>query len=124
MGAAGPAPFPLSRSVWYASGMIDSTINTREKIFQWLLDLLERSADSWDSSQRTFLDSLLDGEEGTKTLVQMAVATTRFRVSGLKPEDLGTLHAMHEAMEEFWNDPCPETYEDLLAAGQSLNTDS
>jgi hypothetical protein len=54
----------------------------------------------------------------------MAVATARLRASGLKPEDLGALHAMHEAMEGFWNDPCPETYEDLHAAGQSLNTDS
>jgi hypothetical protein len=104
--------------------MIDSRLATREKILQWLLDLLERSADSWNPSQRAFLNSLLEGEEGTKTLVQMAVATARLRASGLKPEDLGALHAMHEAMEGFWNDPCPETYEDLHAAGQSLNTDS
>ena len=104
--------------------MIDPGIATREKLFQWLLDLLERSADSWNPSQRAFLDSLLDGDEGTKTLVQMAVATTRLRASGLKPEELGALHTMHEAMEEFWNDPCPETYEDLLAAGQSLDTES
>jgi len=102
----------------------DSGFAAREKIFQWLVDSLGRSADSWDPSQRAFLDSLLDGEEGTKTLVQMAVATTRLRASGLKPAELGALHAMQEAMEEFWNDPCPETYEDLLAAGQSLNTDS
>jgi len=104
--------------------MMDFASSTREKIFQWLLDSLGRSADSWDPSQRAFLDSLLDGEEGTKTLVQMVVATARLRASGLKPEELGALQAMHEALEEFWNDPCPETYEDLLAAGESLNTDS
>ena len=114
----------LPGSVWYASTMTDSGLAGREQIFLWLVDSLGRSPDSWDPSQRAFLDSLLDGEEGTKTLVQMAVATTRLRTSGLQPEELGTLRAMHEAMEEFWNDPCPETYEDLLSVGQSLNTDS
>jgi len=104
--------------------MSTSRSASREKIFLWLLDLLERSAGSWNRSQRAFLDSLLEGEEGTKTLVQMAVATTHLRASGLKPEELGTLHGVHQAMEEFWNDPCPETYEDLLAAGQSLKKES
>ena len=104
--------------------MIDSRLATREKILQWLLDLLERSADSWNPSQRAFLNSLLEGEEGTKTLVQMAVATARLRASGLKPEDLGALHAMHEAMEGFWNDPCPGTYKNLHTAGKFLDSDS
>lgn len=110
--------------MWYASSIMDSGFTTREKIFQWLVDSLGRSAGSWDPSQRAFIDSLLDGEEGTKTLVQMAVATARLRASGLKPEELGDLHTMQEAMEEFWNDPCHATYVDLLAAGQSLKTDS
>jgi hypothetical protein len=104
--------------------MSDSRTATHDKIFQWLLDSLGRSASSWSPSQRAFLDSLLEGEEGTKTLVQMAVATARLRASGLKPEELGALHGMHEAMEEFWNDPCPETYEGLLTAGQSLDNES
>ncbi len=118
-------PFSAARgSVWYAAFMTDPREAARRKIFQWLLDSLGRSAGSWNQSQQAFLDSLLDGEEGTKTLVQMAVATTHLRASGLKPAELGPLHGMHQAMERFWDDPCPETYEELLSAGQSLNTES
>jgi len=104
--------------------MSDSGLGTRKRIFQWLLVVLGRSAGSWNPSQRAFINSLIEGDEGTKTLVQMAVATARLRDSGLKPEELGALWAMHEAIADFWNDPCPGTYKNLHTAGKFLDSDS
>jgi hypothetical protein len=89
-----------------------------------MTDLLGLSVEAWDRSQQDFIASLLEGEEGTKTLAQLAVATARLRASGLNPKEMGTLHGVHLAMEAFWKDPSSETYEELHAAGQSLNTDS
>jgi len=125
-GSAPPGAVPDTRpaSVWYPPAMSSPGPASREKIFQWLLTLLDRSADSWSPSQRAFLLSLLEGEEGTKTLVQMAVTTARLRASGLKPEELGPLWAMHQAIADFWDDPSPETYRNLHTAGRFLDSDS
>jgi hypothetical protein len=92
----------------------------RERLLAWLLDLLERPAGSWDAGQVEFLHSLLEGQEGTKTLAELAVTSARIRRSGIRSEDLGQLQAIHAALEEFWNDPCAETYENLRAAGRTL----
>jgi hypothetical protein len=104
--------------------MSDSGISAHEKLLKWMMDLLGRSPESWDRDQRDFVDSLLEGQEGTKTLAQLAVATAHLRASGLNPEEMGSLRPVHEAMEAFWNDPSPETYEFLHTAGKSLNADS
>ena len=102
----------------------DSGAEAREKLLRWILELLDRDDRSWDASQLDFLDSLLRGHEGTKTLAELAVTCARIRGSGLKPEELGPLREMHEAIEGFWNDPCSETYENLGTVGRSLDTES
>lgn len=102
----------------------DPGASARQKLLQWIQDLLERNDASWSSGQREFLDSLLRGQEGTKTLAELAVTSARIRGSGLLPEELGALREMHEAIEAFWNNPGPETYENLRTVGQSLETES
>ena len=102
----------------------DPGASARQKLLQWILDLLEMNDSSWNSGQREFLDSLLRGQEGTKTLAELAVTSARIRGSGLQPEELGALREMHEAIEAFWNNPGPETYENLRTVGQSLETES
>jgi len=104
--------------------MKDSGAAAREKLLQWLLDLLDRSSGSWSRTQRAFLESLLDGQEGTKTLAELAVTSVRIRASGLKPDEMGRLRPIQEAIEAFWNNPSAETYEDLRNAGRSLDADA
>ncbi|MCI0657351.1 MAG: hypothetical protein L0170_09810 [Acidobacteria bacterium] len=96
----------------------------RQKLLQWIQDLLGLKESSWTPPQLDFLDSLLQGQEGTKTLAELAVTSARIRDSGLKPEELGALRDMHEAIEAFWNNPGAETYENLRTVGQSLETDT
>jgi len=102
----------------------DPGAGARKKLLQWIQDLLELSETSWNPNQKEFLDSLLQGQEGTKTLAELAVTSARIRGSGLGPEELGALRAMHEAIEAFWNNPGAETYENLRTVGQSLETES
>jgi hypothetical protein len=99
-------------------------LGTRDKLIDWLSELLGRPGGSWSVSQRAFLDSLLEGDEGTKTLAELAVATARIRASGLQAAQMGRLRDVHEAIEEFWNNPSAETYEELHATGKILNSDS
>ena len=102
----------------------ESAAAARLKLLQWIQALLEFDDGAWDPRQKSFLDSLLQGQEGTKTLAELAVTSARIRVSGLKPEELGALREMHEAIEAFWNNPCSETYVNLRTVGQSLDSDS
>ena len=95
----------------------------RHKLLLWIQDLLELKDATWTAPQLVFLDSLLQGQEGTKTLAELAVTSARIRGSGLKPEELGALREMHEAIELFWNNPSHETYENLRTVGQSLESD-
>ncbi len=104
--------------------MSDPGLPVREKLFQWLLDVLGRSPDSWNRSQRAFIESLLKGEEGTKTVAQLAVATANLRASGLAPQAMGPLLPVREAMEAFWNNPSARTYQELHAVGKSLDSES
>jgi hypothetical protein len=104
--------------------MSDSSAPARERLLEWMLDLLDRSPEGWDPSQRAFINSLMEGQEGTKTLAQLAVATAHLRASGLDPKEMGSLRPILEAMESFWSDPSSETFEFLHLAGKSLNTDS
>lgn len=99
----------------------DSVLATRELLLEWIRDLLGRDAGCWDPGQVAFLDSLLMGQEGTKTLAELAVTSARIRASGLQAEELGALREMHDAIETFWDNPCPETYENLRTVGQSLD---
>ena len=104
--------------------MKDAVSEARERLVRWILDLLDRSESSWSRAQRDFIHSLLEGHEGTKTLAELAITCARIHASGLKPAELGQLREMHEAIEEFWNNPCAETYEQLRTAGEALDTDS
>jgi hypothetical protein len=104
--------------------MKDAVREARERLIRWILDLLGRSESSWDPAQRRFIHSLLEGQEGTKTLAELAITCARIHASGLKPGELGSLRPMHEAIEEFWNNPCAETYEQLRTAGEALDSDS
>jgi hypothetical protein len=104
--------------------MPDAGSEARDTLLRWIQTLLERGESSWQESQRDFLESLLMGQEGAKTLAELAVTSARIKASGLKPEDLGALREMHEAIEVFWNNPSPETYENLRTVGRSLETDT
>ena len=106
------------------SGGQDAGAEARETLLRWIEALLERPEASWQGSQREFLESLLMGQEGAKTLAELAVTSARIKASGLKHEDLGSLREIHEAIEVFWNNPCSETYENLRTVGRSLDTDS
>jgi len=102
----------------------DGGAEARAILMRWIEALLERPESSWHGAHREFLDSLLMGHEGAKTLAELAVTSARIKASGLKHEDLGSLREIHEAIEVFWNNPCPETYENLRTIGRSLETDS
>ena len=102
----------------------DAGADARNTLLHWIETLLERGESSWREPQRDFLESLLMGQEGAKTLAELAVTSARIKASGLKPEDLGALREIHEAIEVFWNNPCPETYENLRTVGRSLETDT
>jgi hypothetical protein len=104
--------------------MSDPGVSAREKLLEWILDLLNRPAEGWDRAQWRFISSLLEGQEGTKTLAQLAVATSHLRSSGIDPKEMGSLRPVLEAMEAFWKNPSVETYESLHHAGKSLDPDS
>jgi hypothetical protein len=104
--------------------MNESGLSAREMLVRWILDLLGRSAGGWNRSQWEFIGSLLDGQEGTKTLAQLAVATSHLRSSGLDPKEMGSLRPVLEAMEAFWSNPSGETYDSLHHAGKSLDPDT
>ena len=104
--------------------MNDHGAEARDRLLRWMQALLDLPESAWEGPQREFLDSLLMGQEGTKTLAELAVTSARIRASGLKPEELGSLRQMHEAIETFWNNPCSETYEDLRTIGRTLDYDS
>ena len=102
----------------------DAGAGAREVLLEWIRDLIGREDGCWSGEQRAFLDSLLRGQEGTKTLAELAVTSARIRASGLQPEELGALREMHDAIELFWNNPCHESYENLRTVGQSLDPKS
>ena len=102
----------------------DPSTATRRLLLDWIRALLELEEGTWDREQLEFLDSLLQGQEGTKTLAELAVTSARIRSSGLKLEELGALREMHEAIEAFWNNPCSETYVNLRTVGQTLDMGS
>ena len=104
--------------------MNDPALAAREKLLEWILAVLERPAGKWSRKQVAFLHSLLDGQEGTKTLAELAVTSARIRASGLVGSELGLLESVHRAIEAFWNNPGPGTYEKLRAAGRQLNSAS
>ena len=99
----------------------DAGAAARRKLLEWIRALLELDENAWNPAQVEFLDSLLQGHEGTKTLAELAVTSARIRTSGLKLEELGALREMHEAIEAFWSNPCSETYVNLRTVGQSLD---
>ena len=102
--------------------MSDPGIQARALLIQWLLTLLDRPERPWNGAQLAFLDSLLQDEEGAKTLAELAVTRTRIKASGLGPEQVGGLDTFASAIEAFWEDPSLETYEMLRTAGRSLET--
>ena|SRR5437867_2286735 len=102
--------------------MKDPTAGVHEQLIEWLLDLLNRPERPWSQAQRSFLDSLLEGQEGTKTLAELAVTCVRIRTSGLNTEEMGQLRTIASAIETFWGNPCTETYENLSVAARSLDT--
>jgi len=100
--------------------MNDPGMQARERLIQWLLTSLDRRERPWTGVQLGFLDSLLQDEEGAKTLAELAVTRTRIRASRLGPDQVSGLDTFASAMEAFWEDPSLETYEMLRTAGRSL----
>jgi hypothetical protein len=104
--------------------MTDPVVAAREKLLEWIRSVLERPVGGWNRRQVAFLHSLLEGQEGTKTLAELAVTSARIRASGLQGPELGLLQSVHQAIEAFWNNPGPGTYEKLRAAGRKLHSES
>ena len=102
--------------------MSDPGTQARALLIEWLLTLLNRPERPWTGAQLAFLDSLLQDEEGAKTLAELAVTRTRIRASRLGPHWVSALDAFASAMEAFWEDPSLESYEMLRTAGRSLET--
>lgn len=100
--------------------MSDPGIQARVLLIQWLLTLLDRPERPWTGAQLAFLDSLLQDEEGAKTLAELAVTRTRIRASWLGPHQISGLDTFASAMEAFWEDPSLATYALLRTAGRSL----
>ena len=102
--------------------MSDPGTQARALLIEWLLTLLNRPERPWTGAQLAFLDSLLQDEEGAKTLAELAVTRTRFRATRLGPHRVSALDTFASAMEAFWEDPSLESYEMLRTAGRSLET--
>ena len=90
--------------------------SSRHPLLDWLLQALGRRNDSWNRKQIDFLESVLHTEEGARVLGSLVVTTLRLRQSAFKPDEMGTLSTIHPAIEAFWNDPSPRTFQDLRIA--------
>lgn len=96
--------------------MSSATGPGQDPLLAWLARSLGREAQPWDATQVSFLESLLEREEGPRVLASLVVTTLRLRQSAFKPDQLGTLGNILPAIEAFWDDPTPRTFADLRIA--------
>ena len=85
-------------------------------LLHWILEALGRSPSSWSAEQTAFIHALLEREEGTRVLSSLVVTTLRLRKSSLPPEKDGPLSSVLPSIEAFWNDPSPQTFQELRIA--------
>jgi hypothetical protein len=98
-----------------AGERVDRTVSPHPLI-DWILQALERPDGSWDAQQTAFLDSVLNTQEGARLLGSLVVTTLRLRKSAFQPEQLGRFSTLLPAIEAFWSNPSPQTFQDLRIA--------
>ena len=89
---------------------------SRHPLIDWILEALDLPVNSWDSHQIAFLDSVLDTQEGPRVLGSLVVTTLRLRQSAFKSEQMGHFSTILPAIEAFWSNPSPQTFQDLRIA--------
>jgi hypothetical protein len=94
---------------------VDRTLS-RHPLIDWIIEALELPPQSWDSRQIAFLDSVLHTEEGARVLGSLVVTTLRMRKSAFKSDQLGHFTTIQPAIEAFWNNPSPQTFQELRIA--------
>ena len=77
---------------------------------------MELPGGTWDSRQTSFLNSVLHTEEGARVLGSLVATTLRLRQSAFKPEQMGHFSTILPAIEAFWSNPSPQTFQDLRIA--------
>jgi len=94
---------------------VDRTVS-RHPLIDWILGALELPGGTWDSRQISFLDSVLNTQEGARVLGSLVVTTLRLRQSAFKPDQMGHFSTILPAIEAFWSNPSPQTFQDLRIA--------
>jgi hypothetical protein len=89
---------------------------SRHPLIDWILEALERPGDSWDMRQLSFLDSVLHTQDGARVLGSLVVTTLRLRTSAFQPDQMGHFSTLLPAIEAFWSDPSPQTFQELRIA--------
>jgi len=94
---------------------MDKTLS-QNPLIGWILEALDLPAHTWDARQIAFLDSVLHTEEGARVLGSLVVTTLRLRRSAFKPDQMGHFTTIQPAIEAFWSNPSPQTFQDLRIA--------
>jgi|RhiMetdeSRZDD1v2_1073273.scaffolds.fasta_scaffold526806_2 hypothetical protein len=85
-------------------------------LLSWIRRALQREDHPWSEEQRSFLESVLATEEGSRALAALVATTLRLRGTSLKPDLKGPLATILPSIEAFWNDPNRQTYQELRVA--------
>ena len=96
--------------------MISNQTLSQRALLEWILTALNRPGDCWNHEQMTFVDSVLQTQEGPRVLGSLVMTTLRLRQSAFKPEQLGHFTTILPAIEAFWNNPSAKTFADLRIA--------
>lgn len=89
---------------------------SRHPLIDWIQEALDLPGDTWDSTQLAFLESVLHTQEGPRVLGSLVVTTLRLRQSAFKSDQMGHFTTILPAIEAFWSNPSPQTFQDLRIA--------
>jgi hypothetical protein len=95
--------------------MSDPT-RTQGALLEWITGALGLGSDAWSPEQLSFVQSVLETQEGPRVLGSLVVTTLRLRQSAFKPEQMGHFTTILPAIEAFWSNPSPKTFADLRIA--------
>lgn len=93
----------------------DGTVS-KHPLLEWILRAIERPNNSWNAEQSAFVESVLNTQEGPRVLGSLVVTTLRLRQSAFKPDQMGHFTTILPAIEAFWSNPSPQTFQDLRIA--------